>query len=80
MEEKTFVGLLTCAQLRKIATQLHFEKCATIRRCRKQDIDPSRPLKEQKWCLYSKSTNKLLGRHPTIESAREQEKAVYANK
>ena len=55
-------------------------KNATIRKCRKQDIDPDRPRSEQKICLYSKDGSKLLGRHPTKESAEKQERAIQTRK
>ena len=51
-----------------------------IRRCRKKDIDTSRPKSEQCWCLYSKATGKLLGRHPTKESAEKQERVIQMKK
>lgn len=39
----------------------------TIRRC------------GSKWCLYSKSKGKLLGKHDTKEEAEDQEKAIHAS-
>lgn len=51
-----------------------------IKSCRKSDIDPDRPKSEQKWCLYSKTTGKLLGRHPTKEHAMKQERLIQMKK
>lgn len=51
---------------------------ANIKQCNKEDIDPDRPRDEQKYCLYAKSSGKLLGRHSTIEEAQEQEAAIHA--
>lgn len=63
-------------------------RTAIIDKCRKGDRDPKRPAKEQRWCLYAhkrgkggKKLNKkgrLLGRHPSKKSAREQEAAIKA--
>lgn len=53
---------------------------AIIRRCREQDIDPSRPRSEQRWCLFSKDGKKLLGRHRTKEEALAQERAIQIQK
>jgi hypothetical protein len=55
-------------------------KTAILKECREKDIDPDRPRSEQKWCLYSKSTGKLLGRHPSKEDAMKQEQAIHVNK
>ena len=46
-----------------------------IKKCKDSDKD-DRPAKEQVWCLYSKDGKKLLGRHPTEESAKKQEQAI----
>jgi len=63
------------------------KKVAIIKPCEKRDIDPDRPLKDQKVCLYAhpktpkekkKGHGKLLGRHPNEESAVKQEKAIKA--
>jgi len=48
---------------------------AVIQKCRKEDQD-DRPSDQQQWCLYTKDRSRLLGRHPSKEKAREQEKAV----
>lgn len=54
---------------------------AIVKECRKKDFDPKRPAKDQKICLYSKKDpNKLLGRHPSEEAARKQERAIHVNK
>lgn len=55
-------------------------KTAVIKKCREQDIDPDRPRSEQKYCLYSRDGSKLLGRHPTQDSAKNQEKAIQTRK
>lgn len=52
----------------------------TIRRCKSRDFDPSRPKDEQVWCLYTKDGSRLLGRHPTKESAERQERAIQVSK
>jgi hypothetical protein len=56
------------------------KRTATIKPCRKEDIDPDRPRSEQRQCLYTKDGKKLLGRHPSIESAKKQEAAIQVNK
>lgn len=53
---------------------------AVIKKCREQDIDPDRPRSEQKVCLYTKDGTKLLGRHPSKESAEKQERAIQTRK
>jgi hypothetical protein len=55
-------------------------KIAIIKKCKKEDLDPNRSESDQKYCLYSKSTDKLLGRHPSQESARKQEQAIEIKK
>lgn len=56
-------------------------RTAIIKRCRKEDHDPNKSAADQKWCLYSKkSPGKLLGRHPSKESAKKQEAAIQINK
>lgn len=45
----------------------------TVRRCDPQDKEPGKP-----FCLYAKSTGKLLGRHATEQSAFKQEAAIEA--
>ena len=56
----------------------YFFRESTIRRCRPGDRDSKKPDSDQVWCLYAKSTDKVLGRHPSKEAAREQEKAIKA--
>lgn len=51
-----------------------------IKRCRKEDIDSSKPESEQKWCLYTKDGSKLLGRHQTKDKAKDQETAIQISK
>ncbi|RLI21002.1 hypothetical protein DRO54_04855 [Candidatus Bathyarchaeota archaeon] len=53
---------------------------AMLKPCAKSDIDPDRPMSEQQVCLYSKSTGKLLGRHPNEDSAKKQEMAIQISK
>ncbi|MEK6861739.1 MAG: hypothetical protein AABY07_07250 [Nanoarchaeota archaeon] len=50
-----------------------------IRQCRKKDQD-DRPLSKQKWCLFSKDGNRLLGRHSSKEDAKKQEIAIQIRK
>ena len=50
-----------------------------IKHCCKKDLD-SRPAAKQKWCLYSSDGSKLLGRHPSHESALAQERAIQVHK
>lgn len=45
-----------------------------IRKCRKEDEESGKP-----WCLYTHDGKRLLGRHPSKESAINQEKAVKAH-
>lgn len=52
-----------------------------IRDCRKSDIDPKRPKRQQKKCLYTKrKPRRLLGRHPNYESALRQERLIQIRK
>lgn len=44
-----------------------------IRKCKEKDKESGKP-----WCLYTKDGAKLLGRHPTKESAEKQEQAIHA--
>jgi hypothetical protein len=55
-------------------------RTAVIKKCREQDIDPDRSRSEQKICLYTKDGTKLLGRHPSKESAEKQERAIQTRK
>lgn len=48
-------------------------KTAIIRKCKEDDATAGKP-----WCLYSHE-GKLLGRHVSEESARNQEEAIKAN-
>lgn len=49
------------------------KKVAIIKKCKSGDAEEGKP-----WCLYSHE-GKLLGRHPSKESARNQEEAIKAN-
>jgi hypothetical protein len=51
-----------------------------IRPCREEDIDPGRPLSQQKVCLYDSKGKKLLGRHPNRASALKQERLIQWKK
>lgn len=59
-------------------------RTAVIKRCLKRDLDPKRPKGKQKWCLYTRGKKKgkrrLLGRHPSKESALKQEQAIQVHK
>lgn len=52
---------------------------AIIKQCPEKDKD-SRPNNEQKFCLYTSDGSRLLGRHPSKEKARQQEKAIQKHK
>lgn len=54
-------------------------KTAVIRKCREQDLD-DRPADEQRWCLYTRDGQKLLGRHPSKDKALKQERAIQVRK
>jgi len=54
-------------------------RTAVIKKCREQDHD-DRPASEQRWCLYTHDGKKLLGRHPSKESALKQERAIQVHK
>jgi hypothetical protein len=49
------------------------KKIAVIRKCKKGDAEEGKP-----WCLYTHDGSKLLGRHPSRESAEKQEAAIKA--
>jgi hypothetical protein len=49
------------------------KKIAVIRKCKEGDAKEGKP-----WCLYDHKGEKLLGRHPSKESARKQESAIKA--
>lgn len=52
-----------------------------IRPCRKRDLDPKRPRSAQRICLYTKrAPRRLLGRHPSLVSARRQEAVIQMRK
>lgn len=65
---------MTCCKDTKIL------RVAVIKKCRKEDHDPKRSASKQKWCLYTKNGKKLLGRHPSKESAEKQEQAIQIRK
>jgi hypothetical protein len=49
------------------------KKVAVIRKCKKGDSVEGKPI-----CLYTHDGSRLLGRHPSVESARKQEAAIKA--
>lgn len=50
----------------------------TIRKCDERDRDPKRPASDQVYCLFTKDGDRLLGRHPSMQEAQEQEAAIHA--
>jgi len=46
---------------------------AVIRKCKKGDAQKNKPI-----CLYTHDGSRLLGRHPSVESAKKQESAIKA--
>ena len=72
IERGGLINILRCA-----AEEM---RTAIMKPCREKDIDPDRPKSEQKWCLYSKKDpDKLLGRHPSQQSAKDQEVAIHSH-
>lgn len=55
-------------------------KTAIIKKCKKQDLDPKKAKKDQVWCLYSKKSGKVLGRHSSEKGAKGQEAAIQIHK
>lgn len=53
---------------------MSMKKIAVIRKCKPEDREEGKP-----YCLYTHDGKKLLGRHPSKESARKQEEAIKAN-
>lgn len=56
------------------------ENVGVIKRCRKKSQTKSRPVAEQKYCLYDRSGKKVLGRHPNRERALSQERLIEMKK
>lgn len=80
LDDETIPREASVKRFRKPRTAIQ-QRTAIIKPCRQKDIDPGRPKSEQKVCLYSKKDpGKLLGRHPSEESARKQEVAIQINK
>ena len=50
-------------------------KVAVIRKCKKGDSEEGKP-----WCLYTHDNSRLLGRHPSKESAEKQERLIQMKK
>ena len=48
---------------------------AIIRKCKSGDAEEGKP-----WCVYDKKEEKLLGRHPSKESAEKQLAAIEISK
>jgi len=55
------------------------DKEAIIKECLKKDKD-DRPESLQKWCLYTRDGDKLLGRHPSKQKALKQERVIQVMK
>lgn len=55
-------------------------KSAVIRRCPKSDMTDKKPKSEQKYCLYNSKGTKVLGRHPSKEKAKAQERVIQVHK
>jgi hypothetical protein len=68
--EEPLVPVPVTAKLRVAA---HVQKKAVIRKCKEGDAQEDKP-----WCLYTHDGKKLLGRHPSKESAVKQEQAIKA--
>jgi len=60
-------------KLRKFA-ELIIE--SVIKKCPQKDKTDDRPDSEQKYCLYTKNEDRLLGRHPSKEKAEKHERAI----
>ena len=48
--------------------------------CRKKDITSAKPKSKQRWCLWTKSKSRILGRHPNREKALKQERLIEMKK
>ena len=55
------------------AAESTMKKVAVIRKCKSGDAEEGKS-----WCLYTHDGSKLLGRHPSKESAEKQEAAIKA--
>ncbi|MDD5650082.1 MAG: DNA polymerase ligase N-terminal domain-containing protein [Candidatus Nanoarchaeia archaeon] len=75
---KYLSNLLTNEE-KKILSKHELIKIAIIKKCPKKDQD-NRPKSEQRWCLYTKDQDRLLGRHPSKEKALQQERVVQIHK
>lgn len=51
-----------------------------IKRCPKKNKTKARPAKDQKYCLFTKSGKRLLGRHPSRTRALKQERLIEMKK
>ena len=55
-------------------------RTATVRKCRKNEMDPDKPKSEQVWCVLTKDESRVLGRHPTKDKADKQLSAIEISK
>lgn len=51
-----------------------------IKRCRAADRKSGRPARSQKWCLWTRSGKRILGRHSNMEKALRQERLIQWKK
>lgn len=51
-----------------------------IKRCRKSDLTPKKPKSKQRWCLWTKSESRIIGRHPSKSRAIKQERLIEMKK
>lgn len=48
--------------------------------CRKKDVVSAKPKSKQRWCLWTKSKSRILGRHPSRSKAVKQERLIQMKK
>lgn len=51
-----------------------------IKRCRKNDLTSKKSKSKQRWCLWTKSESRILGRHPSKSRAIKQERLIEMKK
>lgn len=61
-------------------TQGVLEGLGIIKPCRKQDLTSKKPKSKQKWCLWTKSESRIIGRHPSKSRAVKQERLIEMKK